>query len=263
MRFYRRATRLQAVSSVVRDAIIAQTPTVALKVRVLPVPLSHKMLVNDSPRTELQHRLCYAGRIHPEKGLKLLLEAFARLTKQGILQWKLRVIGPWEVAQGGGGHDFMSSLKDIAALSSGRVEFLEPEFDESLLLRHYEASDLFLYPSLAETGEAFPAAPLEAMAAYCPALVSDLACFRDFISDGENGFVFDHRASNPVAALAQKLEVLLQNPAQLLLVGKKARATAERYSVERVATEYLEDFELLMRSPPFNLNLNRALNLRR
>jgi glycogen synthase len=37
---------------------------------------------------------------------------------------------------------------------------------------------------VAETGEAFGVAPIEAMAYGCAPLVSNLACFRDFIEDG-------------------------------------------------------------------------------
>jgi glycosyltransferase involved in cell wall biosynthesis len=246
MSLYRRAPRLQAVSCAVRDAIIEQTPSVAEAVRVLPVPLSDEMLAPPAPRSSLHYRICYAGRIHPEKGLELLLNSFASLVRGGLPKWKLRLIGPWKISQGGGGEAFLQKLKSIAAGMEDRVEFREPEFNETALRRNYEDSDLFLYPSLAETGETFGAAPLEAMAAQCPALVSKLGCFRDFIRDGENGFVFDHRAVDPVAELSAKLGKLLQNPELLAMVGKQARATAETFSVPRVADRYLEDFEQLI-----------------
>jgi len=246
MRLYARAARLQAVSGAVRDAIIEQAPGFAAKVCVKPAPLSDEMLADTLVRTSLNYRLCYAGRIHPEKGLELLLNAFALLVQRGLRRWKLRLIGPWEISQGGGGKMFLEQLKKIAAGMEQQVEFLEPEFNEAALRKNYERSDLFVYPSLAERGESFGAAPLEAMAAHCPALVSNLACFRDFIRDGENGFVFDHRAADPVAELAGKLELLLQSPDQLFMVGKRARATAENFSVPRVAGQYLEDFEQLI-----------------
>jgi glycosyltransferase involved in cell wall biosynthesis len=246
MRLYGRAARLQAVSCAVRDAIITQAPRLAGKVCVMPVPLSDEMLAPPPPRANVNYRLCYAGRIHPEKGLELLLKAFSLLVQRGLQTWKLRIIGPWEISQGGGGSAFLQQLKKISAGFENRVEFLEPEFNEVALRKNYEQSDLFVYPSLAESGESFGAAPLEAMAAHCPALVSNLACFRDFIRDGENGFVFDHRAPDNVAEMARRLELLLQNPNQLFMVGKMARATAENFSIPRVADQYLDDFELVL-----------------
>jgi glycosyltransferase involved in cell wall biosynthesis len=246
MRLYYRAARLQAVSCAVRDAILEQAPGLAGKVCVKSVPLSDDMLAHTSPRTKVNYLLCYAGRIHPEKGLELLLKAFLLLIHRGLQTWRLRLIGPWEVSQGGGGSAFLQQLKKISAGFEYRVEFLEPEFNEASLRKNYEQSDLFIYPSLAESGESFGAAPLEAMAADCPALVSNLACFRDFIRDDENGFVFDHRAPDNVSELARKLETLLQNPGRLLTAGKMARTTAENFSIPRVADQYLEDFELVM-----------------
>jgi glycosyltransferase involved in cell wall biosynthesis len=219
---------------------------VAAQVRVRTVPLSDDILAANPSRTELHYRLCYTGRIHPEKGLELLIKAFLQMVARGLPQWKLRIIGPWEVSHGGGGPGYRAHLKQLAAPCADRFEFLEPELSESALRRHYLESDLFIYPSLAETGESFGAAPLEAMAAHCPSVVSNLACFRDFIRDGENSYVFDHRVADNVSELARKLELLLQNPGQLLKVGDKARATAENFSVPRVADQYLEDFEQLI-----------------
>jgi glycosyltransferase involved in cell wall biosynthesis len=246
MRFYGRAARLQAVSNVVRDAIIEQAPGMKSKACVKPGLLSEEMLAERSPRENSTRQICYVGRIHPEKGLELLMAAFALLVEQGLKNWKLRVIGPWEISQGGAGRDFLARLKQVAKGCGDQVEFLGPEFNQASLSRHFQESDLFVYPSLAATGEAFPSAPLEAMASYCPALVSNLACFRDYISDGENGFVFNHLEPHNSLVLARKLGSLLEKPQLLLSAGKRARITAEQFSCERVAGQYLEDFQQLV-----------------
>ena len=54
-----------------------------------------------------------------------------------------------------------------------------------------------------------PVAPLEAMANGCVPLVSSLDCFRDYIQDGMNGFVFDHRHGDPIQNLATQMTDLL------------------------------------------------------
>ncbi len=90
------------------------------------------------------------------------------------------------------------------------VEWTGPIFDEKNLTAEYRSAMLFVYPSVAETGEALPVAPLEAMANGCAPLVSNLLCFRDYIEDGVNGFVFDHRGENAQKTLAERLEAVLQ-----------------------------------------------------
>jgi len=44
------------------------------------------------------------------------------------------------------------------------IDWVGPVFDADRLARHYERATVFAYPSLAEKGEAFGVAPLEAMA---------------------------------------------------------------------------------------------------
>ena len=126
------------------------------------------------------------------------------------------------------------------------MEWGEKIFDPAKLAAEYRASLVFIYPSVAETGEALPLAPLEAMAHGCAPFVSNLACFRDYIADGVTGFVFDHRGSEPEKTLADRLAAILQcGPEDLRRVGEAARAKAAEFEVSKVARRYLEDFASL------------------
>lgn len=69
---------------------------------------------------------------------------------------------------------------------------------------------VFAYPPTAETGEALPVAPLEAMAHGCAPFVSNLPCCRDYIPDSVTGFVFDHRGPEPEKTLAHRLAELIE-----------------------------------------------------
>ncbi|HAK05977.1 MAG TPA: glycosyltransferase family 1 protein, partial [Spartobacteria bacterium] len=133
---------------------------------------------------------------------------------------------------------------------SGRVEWLGPIFDETELKAQYRSCMIFAYPSLAETGEAFPVAPIEAMANGCVPLVSDLSCFRDYIADGVTGFVFDHRGERAAEALGNRLACLLRlGRNELAKIGDAARAKAAEFAVEAVAQRYLNDFASLVAQP--------------
>ena len=54
------------------------------------------------------------GRVHPEKGVHLLVRAFRRVAESAP-KARLRIIGPAEERQGGGGDSYLRMLKaDIA-----------------------------------------------------------------------------------------------------------------------------------------------------
>ena len=246
MRFYAHAARIQTVSCPIRDAIIEEVPQLAAKVCCIPNPLPEAMadLVPES-KAPCEKILLYVGRIHPEKGLSLLLDAFAALPAARREGWKLVLVGPAAAKYGGGGEAYLAGLQSQAASLGGQVEWVGPVFDPAALHAYYRQATLFIYPSLAEKGETFGLAPLEAMAQGCPVVVSALACFRDFIEPGVNGFVFDHRAADPVRTLAGLLGALMDDAPGREQAGARALRTAEAFSLERIAGQYLDDFASL------------------
>lgn len=247
MRFYRHAHRLQTVSKHIRDAIIREVPSLVTKTISIPNPLGEGIDLQaseDAPRV-CEPWILYVGRIHPEKGIAVLLEAATLLAGNMDSSWKLVLVGPTDVAAGGGGSDYFERLKKIAAPIKDRVEWVGPVYDSKRLSDYYRRSSLFVYPSLAEVGEACPLAPVEAMAEGCPALVSDLECFRDYLEDSSNGFVFNHRAKEPAAELAAKISLLLSDQSLLALVGRAALLKAKEFSPATIADTYLRDFRTL------------------
>jgi glycosyltransferase involved in cell wall biosynthesis len=244
MRFYGHAARLQTVSNPIREAIVNEAPQLASKVCCIPNPLSGAIPAQLCP-SEKPKRLLYLGRVHPEKGIGLLLDAVGLIPDERFAGWKLFIVGPAESRYGGGGERYLEELKRRAEKISDRIVWTGPSFDPAALDEYYRKASLFIYPSLAEKGETFGLAPLEAMAQGCPALVSNLDCFRDFLVEDGNGFVFDHRAANPAAVLSAKLVELMGNPERLAQASIHAHERALDFSLERVATQYLEDFESL------------------
>jgi glycosyltransferase involved in cell wall biosynthesis len=245
MRFYTRAARLQTVSTPIAAAIRAEAPHLTPLVCSIPYPLPEGIAASGAISSR-EKEILYVGRIHPEKGIELLLDAFARLPAAQREGWKLLIVGPAEARFGGGGEAFMTGLQKRAAPLGEAVQWIGPVFEPAQLAAYYRRASLFVYPSLAERGETFGLAPLEGMAQGCPPLVSELACFRDFIAAGENGFTFDHRAADPAATLAAQLSTLLADPARLAAAGQRARVRAADYELEKIASRYLEDFHSLL-----------------
>jgi glycosyltransferase involved in cell wall biosynthesis len=245
MKFYSKAIRLQTVSDAVRNAICAQAPRLAPRVKVIPnfVPRSGSNGIGQ----KREQSILYVGRVHPEKGINLLLEAFVRLCAQGLRGWKLRIVGPWEEMQGGGGQRYLRSLQDISNELEQLVEWTGPVFNAEELSAHYKRSAFFVYPSLAERGESFGLAPLEAMAEGCPPVVSSLECFQDFIRPGQNGWTFDHRGPDPAGNLADRLRAVIGGANTLQEIRECAQQTAQGFSLTKVADQFLSDFEEVVR----------------
>jgi glycosyltransferase involved in cell wall biosynthesis len=278
MRFYRHAARLQAPSSEIANAIAREAPSLASKTVAIPYPRPRIDAKGVPPLDAREKIVLFVGRVHPEKGVHLLVDAFIRphlnpllrgeedigrgcLGNEGgrpyakrqvrgipvagdeLAEWKLMIVGPSEVRQGGGGENYLDRMK-----ANARVEFCGPIFDEAKLAAVFRRARIFVYPSLAARGETFGLAPLEAMSHGCAVIVSDLACFRDFIVDQETGFVFDQNADDPAQSLANALRFAVADPSRLAKIAEAGLRKSEEFSLARVADRFLEDFDLICRS---------------
>jgi glycosyltransferase involved in cell wall biosynthesis len=247
MRFYGSAMRLQAPSAAVARAISAEAPRLADRVSIIPYPAPTS--ASTPPAIALRpKRILYVGRVHPEKGVHLLVDAFVRGTSAAFTDWELMILGPTELKFGGGGSEYLSLLQRSAAEAGARVIFSGSIFDAAELEQTFRAARLFVYPSLAERGESFGLAPLEAMTHGCAVLVSILDCFTDFICDGETGFIFDHRSSSPEENLRMKIEKITNDEALLARVADAGRRKSEEYSLSHVADRFIADFSSIVQS---------------
>lgn len=246
MRFYRRAARWHVVSSAVMEAIRAELPGELARVVVIPNPLTFPAVGTIDRLLSAKERIIlYAGRIHPEKGLELLIEALRQPSLSRFWgDWKIQIIGPVAVSEGGGGEPY---LKELQALAEGLpVSWLAPAYDGHALQERYRKASIFVYPSIAERGETFGVSPLEAMACGTVPVVSDLACFRDFITSGLNGLVFDHRSRNAPHKLAVDVESLIRSPALRERLSRAAVQVHETHCPLHVSNLFLEDFSRLL-----------------
>jgi glycosyltransferase involved in cell wall biosynthesis len=259
-RHYRDLARILAPSSFVREQVIAENPIFAPLVRVSGYPINGSLL-NDNPagisplipplREPGELTVGYVGRIHEEKGLRVLVAAIARVRKTaGLPPWRLLLCGPSEIEDGGSGPAFRNQLKTDLATSLGmeRLHLLDPQFNERALAAIYRQIDVFCYPSLAEQGETFGVAVAEAMAAGAVPVVSGLACFRDFARDGETALVFDHTAPDAAECLAGALARLLRDAVLRAELSAAARVEAKRFDFPIYAEAMLADFASLTRS---------------
>jgi glycosyltransferase involved in cell wall biosynthesis len=244
-RFYPHVARVIAASRAIKKAIIEQTPAIASRVRCIPNPLDTSQFVppSTSRKKPAGKKILYVGRVHPEKGVHLLVAAFGQITGKHA-GTTLQVVGPTQPKQGGGGQKY---LRELTRLADGfPVTFAPPEFDVSKLAAIYQGADLFCYPTMAEKGEALPVAPLEAMSTGLPVIVSSLECFSDFLRPSENGLQFNHRTNDPAGELARALENALSDWDRTRELGRRGIITAQAFSFPGIANKFLEEFERLL-----------------
>ena len=264
-RLYNKCAALAAVSRAVADAVKAQSPAVAGKVVVVPNAIDEEFL-----KRSVEHgvwsmekgadgarpvRILYVGRIHPEKGLMLLANALRLLAardqrtkkpKDKELGWECVLVGPVKQSEGGGGEVFAEELKlQVEGLP---VRFEAPMYDPAALAKIYDQADVFVYPSVAETGESFGIAPLEAMARGVVPVVSDLAVFREYLEPGVNGMVFDHSSGEAAENLAVVMPALIGDADRRKQMAVAARKTAEGFSTAAIAERYLKLFAETLQS---------------
>jgi len=81
-------------------------------------------------------------------------------------------------------------------------------------------------------------------------IVSDLACFRDFITPGVNGLVFNHRAADPAAQLANAFLDLAADPGQRAALSQSALSVRQSHHPVNIAAAFLGCFDELIEQKP-------------
>ena len=87
----------------------------------------------------------------------------------------------------------------------------------------YQQMDICVVPSIWD--EPFGMVSLEAMATGIPAIVSDVGGLKTTVRDGYNGFIFEN---GDARQLSQKIEYLLDNEDERILMGKNGREWVEQ-----------------------------------
>jgi glycosyltransferase involved in cell wall biosynthesis len=182
-------------------------------------------------RPDGRRRLLFLARLHPVKGLDLLLRAWQRLEPR-FPDWDLAVAGPGEAG-------YPEAMKRLAAeLRLRRVEFTGPVYgaDKSRL---FGASDLYVLPSHSEN---FGLTVAEALAHGVPAVVSHNAPWPGLRERG-CGWWFELGEDSLAESLA---EALGRDPAVLREMGARGRAwMAAEFCWESVAERMLGTYRWL------------------
>lgn len=190
---------------------------VRLDEEALADALRQRRVREDSPL-----RILFVGQAVERKGLPVLLRAFEALSEH--IPTELTVIGPdaAELAP------LLLDARGVRALGKA---------DEETKRSELRAADVLVAPSLG--GESFGMVLTEAFAAGATVVASDIAGYRDVVTDGHDGVLV---APGDPQALAETLRELYHAPEQRLELARAAARTVRRFAWEQVAQEVMDAY---------------------
>lgn len=218
-----------ALSCAVKRDMIARMRIPSKKIRVIRGGIDMRCVLPRPPRAFRDPpRLITIGRLAPQKGHTILLQALARVRRP----WTLDIVGA------GPQESELRALAERLGLAP-RLRWLGYRDDVPRLLAQ---SDLFCFPSL---WEGLGLALIEALAAAVPSVASDLPVFREEFGD----MITSYAAVGDVSTLADAIEGVLQNPSSALQRAQSATETIRSaFSADQMVAAHADMYRQLLRA---------------
>jgi glycosyltransferase involved in cell wall biosynthesis len=183
--------------------------------------------------------LLHVGRISPEKGHHLLLEALGQLVprhpelrmvfvgEESLVPAEMAVaISPDPLVRGLSrfyGESYLEQLRrQMSPEVAERTEFTGGRVDHEQVAAFYREADIFVFPSIFE---AFPIPPIEAMAAGLPVVAARAGGTVESVVDGETGILVER---DDPRALAGAIAELVEDRERRMALGAAGRERAAR-----------------------------------
>ena len=234
-----KATRLIANSQSAKDDAISFVGLSAEKIAIIDEAIDHRFQPVDTGQTgfpvELEklgvsaNYVLFVSLLYRHKNVARLISAFSEVIRSTGSSHVLVVAG----------QDVENLRPEFVALATqlgikervvflGRVSFAD-------LVGLYQWADVFVYPSLSET---FGKPPLEAMACGCPVVASAVGSIPEVVGDA--ALLCDPEND---ADIANKITMILTDPALAKTQVAKGYARVGHFSWSRVATETVDVLE--------------------
>lgn len=173
-------------------------------------------------KEKIEKKVTFLGRIHKQKGIIYLLEAFSELSSK-YPEFVLEIIGKK--------NDYQKELSKI--FSSPKIIWKGYVESKEKIAKELKSSYCIILPSL---WEGLPLTLIESLASGRPVIVSDISAFKSIIKDE----ALFSKVKN-IEDLKEKIELLLRNKKKSNVLGKKGEKLSKRYDWDRIARN-LEKF---------------------
>lgn len=177
-------------------------------------------------------KLLFLGRLHPVKGLDILLRTWSSVA-ENFPQWQLEIVGPGK----GGYPDYLREL--TAELQAPRVVFT-PEVNGPEKYLKYRSADLYILPSHTEN---FGMTVAEAQACGVPVITTTGTLWSDLVREG-SGWWIELGEETLEKCLREALSL---NSEVLRSMGTKGREWMQReFSWSGIAAKMIQAYEWLL-----------------
>ena len=205
-------------------------------------------------------QLLFVGRLAPEKGVHILLDAFHIVLAQHP-DAHLQLIGPEIILSQEqlfpacddphvlvlepyfrpGNYAELLHRK-VSEFPSGCISFLNKGIKFIELKAHYHSASIFVFPSVCE--ELFGMPLIEAMASATPVVATRAGAFPEIVEDGRSGLLVERSNAQ---ALADAILQLLSNPNQRAAMTQAALDRASTsFSWDRIAADLIAEYDRLL-----------------
>lgn len=171
-------------------------------------------------------KMVFLSRIHPKKGIELLLEAWSQIQETG---WTLEIAG-------NGDSDYIDSIKNkISFLGLVSVKLVGPKYgDEKWNL--LKSADVFVLPTYSEN---FGIVVVEALAMGVPVITTTGAPWQE-LESYSCGWWIDLSVPNLVSVI---VDVMNKSPEVLYEMGERGKQLVhDRYSIESIADQLFQAY---------------------
>lgn len=227
---YPRAARVVALTRGTADWLAQHVPGSKLAVIPNPVhwPLSRAEPIVTPPPAHERRRLLAVGRLHPDKGFDLLVQAYAQIASQHP-QWDLIILGEGNERQRLQAQIEEAGLQDRVTMP-GRVGNVGD---------WYENADIYV---LSSRFEGLSNTLLESLASGLTAVCFDCDTGpREVVRDGTDGMLV--RPNGDVPAMAAALSSLMSDGATRQSLAHHAIEARDRFSAQRVLGMWQQLFD--------------------
>jgi glycosyltransferase involved in cell wall biosynthesis len=182
--------------------------------------------------TRRRNMVVYAGTLTRKKGIIQLIKAWPQVLAANS-DARLHVFG--KDAGTDDGYPMEAYLRSLLAGRGDGSVFFHGHVSMAELRALYQKCGMAIFPSYAE---AFPMAPLEAMAEACPVICSTRSSGPEMLRHGCDGLLVD---PDNEAEIAASIVQLLENESLAQRLGKAGQETVrERFWSERTVTQMVE-----------------------
>jgi len=201
---------------------------IGVKVGIIPNGVNVNFFWSAAEKEKMgKFKILFVGRLTSQKGADTLLRSIGELINRGFgdkIECEIVGDGP-----------LCGELEALAKdLGIGSVVTFSGWLDRNKLPEEYRSADVFVLPS---ADEGMPNVILEAMASGLPVIATRISGNEELVKDGENGYLVPPKDAS---ALADKIELLINNKNLSEELGKKSLELARKYSWEGVARRYLD-----------------------